>query len=79
MKKVKNKAKKSEVRSHIGPGKKIISIYLPKDIHPIVKKRAAELRMSVSKYMLHLSQVDIKQGGGLIITPSTAPGAPDKK
>lgn len=48
-------------KNHIGPGKKIVSIYLDQTEHVEFQGRADELHMSFSQYVSQLVRREIKK------------------
>lgn len=46
-------------RRHIGPGKKIVSVYTDAKLHARIQKKAESLKRSVSNYLLLLAENDI--------------------
>jgi hypothetical protein len=67
--------KKSEKPKHIGPGKKIVSIYADEEFHATVKSRAKSLGLNVSKYLHKLAEDDIQRGGSLTLNPKREKGS----
>lgn len=57
-------------RSHLGPGKVLAVLYVDRTFKNKMAKRAAELKMPLSKYLLHLASKDMEAGGNFTITPS---------
>lgn len=59
-------------RKHVGPGRKIVSIYAEERLHERIKARAAALGFSVSEYVMLLAQNDISCGGPIQVFPLAA-------
>ena len=57
-------------RKHVGPDKKIVSLYVDQKLHKRMVKRARQLDMTLAKYLQALSRRDLGEGGDFSITPS---------
>lgn len=58
-------------KSHVGPGKKVVSFYADAKLHQQIKTRAKSLGLSASKYVEMLALKDIKAGGDFNISANT--------
>lgn len=64
--------KKRKQKNHIGPGKKIVSLYIDQTEHLEFQGRAKELDMSFSEYVARLVRREIKksrEGESFVIDP----------
>jgi hypothetical protein len=66
-----------ENRPHIGPGKKITSVYMDKAFHVRVKARAKSLGISMAKYFVALAEKHMREGGPLVLTPQAVTSPQD--
>ncbi len=58
-------------KRHVGPGKKVVSLYVDAGDYERVKAKAKALRMSASKYLFELARKDAGTSNPLLIEPSS--------
>jgi len=48
---------------HIGPGKKITTLYTDAELHAAIKERSDDLGLSMSQYIVNLALADLQNDG----------------